>query len=113
MQILINKAECLTCKDVIESKHRHDYVTCSCGSISVDGGRDYLKRRGEPSSLNELSVYDEYDDIDEEIYQYYIDCLDNNEGDEYLAVVETADNFIEDEDFIETIVNKFRGNDNA
>lgn len=42
--ILRNAAECRRCGDVIESKHRHDFVSCSCGAISVDGGRSYLKR---------------------------------------------------------------------
>jgi hypothetical protein len=42
--IKANKAKCLYCGDVIESKHRHDYVTCTCGNLSVDGGKDYLKR---------------------------------------------------------------------
>jgi hypothetical protein len=42
--ILRNAAECRRCGDVIESKHRHDFVRCSCGGISVDGGRAYLKR---------------------------------------------------------------------
>lgn len=39
-----NKAKCLLCQDVIESKHRRDFVTCSCGALSVDGGLDYLRR---------------------------------------------------------------------
>jgi hypothetical protein len=43
-KITKNSAKCLTCNDEIESKHRHDYVSCKCGSISVDGGKDYLKR---------------------------------------------------------------------
>lgn len=30
---------------MIESKHRHDYITCSCGEISVDGGNDYMHAR--------------------------------------------------------------------
>jgi hypothetical protein len=42
--IVRNSAKCLACGDEIESKHRHDYVTCSCGAISVDGGTAYLKR---------------------------------------------------------------------
>lgn len=42
--ILRNAAECARCGDVIESKHRHDFVTCKCGAISVDGGKAYLKR---------------------------------------------------------------------
>ena len=44
MRIVKNKAKCLKCGDVIESIDRHDYVQCSCGNISVDGGKDYLKR---------------------------------------------------------------------
>jgi len=42
--IIKNKALCNKCKDIIESKHVHDFVSCKCGAISVDGGRDYLKR---------------------------------------------------------------------
>ena len=47
-RILRNRAKCLKCGDIIESVHRHDFVECSCGSIFVDGGHDYL-RRGFPS----------------------------------------------------------------
>ncbi len=46
--ILRNAAECARCGDVIESKHRHDFVSCTCGAIFVDGGKRYL-RRGEMS----------------------------------------------------------------
>lgn len=41
-----NRARCLRCKDVIESRSRHDFVTCKCGSIWVDGGHDYIRRGG-------------------------------------------------------------------
>jgi len=44
MAILKNSIKCKHCGHVIESKHRHDYVTCSCGKVAVDGGKDYLKR---------------------------------------------------------------------
>lgn len=33
-----NRAKCKLCHDIIESFHQHDYVTCKCGEISVDGG---------------------------------------------------------------------------
>jgi len=42
--IIRNSAKCLECNEEIESRHRHDYVKCSCGAIAVDGGKDYLKR---------------------------------------------------------------------
>lgn len=53
--ILTNKAQCRKCGDIIESVHRHDFVTCECGSISIDGGKDYLRRLGDPGDIIELS----------------------------------------------------------
>lgn len=44
MKILQNKIRCKRCGDVIESKSVHDFVTCSCGACSVDGGHSYLRR---------------------------------------------------------------------
>ena len=38
-----NKAQCTLCGDIIESKYRHDWVTCKCGKLSIDGGYDYVK----------------------------------------------------------------------
>lgn len=51
MAIIRNSAKCLRCEDHIESKHRHDFVTCKCGAISVDGGKEYFKRSAEDTSL--------------------------------------------------------------
>lgn len=50
--IMHNRAQCLVCGDIIESTHIHDYVTCSCGNLSVDGGGVYLKR-----SVKDMSKY--------------------------------------------------------
>lgn len=33
-----NIAKCKKCQSIIESFHSTDYVSCSCGEISVDGG---------------------------------------------------------------------------
>lgn len=38
-----NRAKCKKCEDVIESFHRHDFVSCKCGEISVDGGQEYFR----------------------------------------------------------------------
>jgi len=63
-KIIKNALKCLKCGDVIESKNRHDYVTCSCGNVSVDGGLDYLRRSFiEADSWEDLS---EYEDIEED-----------------------------------------------
>ena len=34
---------CLSCKDIIYSVMRHDFRSCTCGKVSVDGGKDYFK----------------------------------------------------------------------
>jgi hypothetical protein len=36
--IAMNKAKCLRCNDIVESKHMHDHAHCSCGNVSVCGG---------------------------------------------------------------------------
>jgi hypothetical protein len=38
-----NRAKCKLCNDIIESKHNHDMVSCSCGQISIDGGDEYFR----------------------------------------------------------------------
>lgn len=61
--IKLNGAKCLECGNEIYSLHRHDFVTCGCGNISVDGGLDYLKRSvrdGFDSSID-LSEIDDDD----------------------------------------------------
>jgi hypothetical protein len=37
---------CLDCHDVIASLWRHDFNSCKCGAVSIDGGRDYLRVLG-------------------------------------------------------------------
>ena len=52
-----NKGRCKLCNTVIESKHRYDFVTCECGSFSLDGGLAYqrvLWRDGEFNDVAEL-----------------------------------------------------------
>jgi len=58
-QPIVNKAQCRKCEDIIESKYRHDFVTCSCGAISIDGGQSYLKRSAKDmNDVIELSEWE-------------------------------------------------------
>ena len=69
-----NLAKCKRCGDIIESKSRHDFQMCSCGSIFVDGGTDYIRRGGDPEDFDEeydrlhgiKSAYKEMDEDDEQ-----------------------------------------------
>ena len=44
MVIVKNAIRCNRCGDEIESMGTHQFVTCSCGACSVDGGHEYLRR---------------------------------------------------------------------
>jgi hypothetical protein len=58
--IKVNKIKCTHCKEIIESKFTHDFQTCSCGKVSVDGGKDYLKRSAMlREDFTELAEYEE------------------------------------------------------
>lgn len=59
--ICSNQAKCLKCGDEPFSMHRHDYKTCSCGNLSVNGGQSYIKRSFS-SPFKELSI-----ELDEEV----------------------------------------------
>ena len=44
MAIIRNAIQCKKCGDIIESVSVRDFKTCSCGTCSVDGGHEYLRR---------------------------------------------------------------------
>ena len=41
----------------------HNYVTCSCGACSVDGGHDYLRRSYATSPKDDYIDLSEYNNI--------------------------------------------------
>lgn len=54
--ILLNAIYCKKCFSVLVSKHGHDYVMCTCKSVAVDGGKNYLRRVGDRSDYVELAI---------------------------------------------------------
>ena len=67
--IVQNAVICTKCDDFIVSKHRHDFVTCKCGVISVDGGQEYLRRVGDLSAAIDMSW-----ELPEELYRACADA---------------------------------------
>ena len=57
-RILVNKIQCKKCKDIIESKYVHDFKWCTCKSIAVDVGLEYLRRVGNFEDIIELSEFE-------------------------------------------------------
>lgn len=73
MDIMQNRAKCKLCGDILQSYHRHDYVKCSCGEISIDGGLDYLH-----CSAKNWENFLRIDDEGNEIVVKVIDEKDQN-----------------------------------
>ena len=63
MKIKKNAIKCNHCGDVIESTHRHDFKYCSCGTVAVDGGKDYC-RRSFKNALSDFEDMSEWEDED-------------------------------------------------
>ena len=61
--IVENSAICMECGDKIISKYRHDYVSCTCGNISVDGGQDYRKRNWKTNNWIDTSIIMQEDEV--------------------------------------------------
>lgn len=61
-QIILNQIRCKKCGDILTSTYAHDIKTCSCGSCTIDGGTDYLRRCGERDDWEDLSKVIETDE---------------------------------------------------
>lgn len=53
------KMKCALCDDIIQSKHRHDFVWCKCRKSFVDGGSEYFRAGGYTTSIKEGEEKDE------------------------------------------------------
>jgi hypothetical protein len=53
LRITRNRARCKTCNTILESVHRHDWVSCPCGNY-VDGGLAYIRRGGSLDAFEEM-----------------------------------------------------------
>ena len=54
-KIQYNKIKCKKCGDIIESTSVHDFKWCSCRTVAVDGGHEYLERIGNQEEFEDLS----------------------------------------------------------
>lgn len=57
-RLIKNAAQCAKCQDIIVSKHRHDFVTCKCESISIDGGLAYRRAVGNLEDFIDLCEWE-------------------------------------------------------
>jgi hypothetical protein len=50
-----NRAQCAKCSEIIESTYRHDFKSCKCRTIFIDGGNDYWRCGGDLDSFIRLN----------------------------------------------------------
>lgn len=65
-RVVNNKVQCHKCNDIIESEYGHDFKSCSCGNIAVDGGKNYLRRVG--NGITDRSYTDLSETYEEEVF---------------------------------------------
>jgi hypothetical protein len=51
----VSRGQCTLCGDVVESKHRHDFVWCKCKESFLDGGDVYWRAGGAMMPISEES----------------------------------------------------------
>ena len=56
-RIVRNSVRCKTCNTDVESKTARDYVSCHCGAVSVHGGKEYIRRVGNPTDFEDTSIF--------------------------------------------------------
>lgn len=66
-KIIKNAIRCKYCGDTIESTSVHDFKYCSCKSVSVDGGYEYL-RRSYTNSQNDFEELSEYIETEKDMF---------------------------------------------
>jgi hypothetical protein len=54
--LIKNSIICKNCFTQIISRHGHDYVTCKCGEVSLDGGLNYQKIRAEKDGYIDATI---------------------------------------------------------
>ena len=83
----LKAVHCHGCHDRVYSRAAHDFRHCSCGSVFVDGGREYFKYGCVPNAEFDIteveveaSLQDLYDDWNEMHDKYgIINFLDKSE----------------------------------
>lgn len=102
-----NRAKCKLCEDILESFHKHDYVTCKCGEISIDGG-DYYMHCSARDWHNFLRVDDNDNEIVPEIIEkdgehHFRDDMQKNETEKVMNKKELIYAFKMQTEHLETL----------
>ena len=97
-QIVYNSVKCLDCDEVLVSRHRHDYVTCSCpNNAMADGGNEY--GRYGAMDINKIKTFYVYADDHFEIVRKHATRgsrgKDGKEPLTWIAIADMEDDYLE------------------
>ena len=56
--VIVTSLKCPKCGDIIYSRARHDFRSCSCEAVAIDGGFDYTRIIGNDCPKTEILVVD-------------------------------------------------------
>ena len=85
-KILKNCIKCLKCGDIIESTYTHDFKSCSCGAVCVDGGKEYIRRCGKREDWEELSLFQSAEDMPNDLKELLDKGLNDVEASRELSI---------------------------
>jgi hypothetical protein len=68
MKTRVSTVTCNSCGDEIYSRATHDYHTCSCGSIAVDGGFEYTRLLWQPRQPKPMVCFRYVNRTKEQLY---------------------------------------------
>ena len=57
-RLIRNRIRCVKCGDIIESKSVHDFKSCGCGAVFVDGGLEYQRIGGNRENWINMAEYE-------------------------------------------------------
>jgi hypothetical protein len=82
-RIVRNRIRCKKCNTILESRHRHDFVSCPCGTFT-DGGLDYVRWGADSfDDIEDLCEFEE--DLPEPCISHYGLLLDQTEEPKILG----------------------------
>ena len=83
--MLVKGIRCKHCGDIIYSRAQHDFRWCSCCGCAIDGGFDYVKIIGTPSTYEVMTIDILESKDDEEVKKILFD--DWNRGKDKYGII--------------------------
>ena len=75
--LTVRAIKCSSCGDVIYSRAHHDFHSCTCGAINVDGGFEYMRYSWDNKVSQPIPFTLEVDATKKELYDDWNKHIDS------------------------------------